>query len=156
MAATGSDANFFFNSMLAKALVQLIPSHEKKPLRVWFSRLLELNKTVKEVEMRDEYMWFMLMMLQCQKIREPFNHPPPLEIEPLRDLVDPKVYEEILVANGDTMQWLDRSNLNNETAPEYGPERFKASAPAKFYDNQPVPHEGVVCYIAAFSDQRYP
>lgn len=99
-----SDANFLYNVMLAKALVQLIPAHgksqlvkyvelcknnfsEKPPLRKWFSKLLELDSSPKEMEIRDEYMFFMLMMLQCQKIREPFNRPPPSHIEPLRDLV---------------------------------------------------------------------
>lgn len=118
-------------------------------------------------------MWFMLMMLQCQKIRPPFNKPPPEQLELLRDLVvsfpelglftdfrfldlqDPKVYEEILVANGDNMTWLDKVTLEPSLTEE-GPERFKAAAPSKFYDSQPFPHEGVACYIAAFSDQSYP
>ncbi|ENN83007.1 uncharacterized protein LOC125503131 [Dendroctonus ponderosae] len=150
-----SDANFFYNSMLAKALVQLIPAQEKPPLRAWFDKLLTLSSTPKEVEMRDEFMWFMLMMLQCQKIRKPFNKPPPEQLEPLRDLVDPKVYEEILVANRGNTTWLDKVTLEPSLADE-GPESFKAAAPSKFYDSQPFPHEGVVCYIAAFSDQSYP
>ncbi|CAG9765155.1 unnamed protein product [Ceutorhynchus assimilis] len=148
-----SYTNFFYNNMLAKALVQLLPTHEKPSIRAWFTRIQELTKTDKELEMRDEYMFFMLMMLQCQKIREPFNRQPPAEIEPLRDLVDPKIYEEILVANGDNMAWLDKSTLDDTTKEA---DKYKASAPSKFYNNQPVPFEGVICYIAAFSDQRYP
>ncbi|KAL1490770.1 hypothetical protein ABEB36_013414 [Hypothenemus hampei] len=153
-----SDANFFYNSMLAKALVQLIPEHEKPPLRKWFMKLLELKNTPKEIEIRNEYMWFLLMMLQCQKICEPFNRPPPCFIAPLRDLVDTKVYEEILIANGDNMTWQDKSTfgLSDQTQLDVRVEHFKSAAPSKFYSSQPVPNEGVVCYIAAFSDQRYP
>lgn len=60
---------------------------ERTILRKWFDKLLQLCKTDKEKEMRNEYMWFILLMLQCQKIREPFNSMPPTELEILRDTV---------------------------------------------------------------------
>ncbi|XP_018562407.1 uncharacterized protein LOC108904370 [Anoplophora glabripennis] len=145
------DENFFYNSMLAKALVQLIPPNERKVMRAWFDKLLELGKTNKDKELRNEYMWFILLMLQCQKVREPFISMPPSDLEPLRDLVPSKVYEEILVANDDNMAWLE--NLEAGT----GQKRvtFKNSPPSTFFDNQPIPHEGIICYLSAFSDREF-
>lgn len=46
-----------------------------------------MDKTTEEKEIRNEYMWFILLMLQCQKIRDPFSSLPPPEIGPLRDVV---------------------------------------------------------------------
>lgn len=105
------DENFFYNSMLAKALVQLLPPYgklklilliiylmlsvhvERKIMRSWFYKLLTLDKNIDEKEIRNEYMWFILLMLQCQKMREPFNSMPPPEISPLRDIVVCILYE---------------------------------------------------------------
>ncbi|XP_066256903.1 uncharacterized protein [Euwallacea similis] len=150
-----SDTNFFYNSMMAEALVQLLPAHEKVPLREWFAKLLQLTRTPEETEIRNEYMWFMLMMLQCQRIREPFKRSPPKNIAPLRDLVDNKVYQEILIANGDNMKRGSKPDLNQSTT-EVGPDRCKTAAPSQFFSCQPAPLEGIICYIAAFSDQRSP
>uniref|UniRef100_A0A6P7GTJ8 Uncharacterized protein LOC114342089 isoform X2 n=1 Tax=Diabrotica virgifera virgifera TaxID=50390 RepID=A0A6P7GTJ8_DIAVI len=81
------DENFFYNSMLAKAMVTLLPPNERKMMRCWFDKMLELDKTEKQKEIRNEYMWFMLLMLQVRKVREPFNKVPPNVIGDLRDLV---------------------------------------------------------------------
>lgn len=53
----------------------------------WFSKLLIMDKSEVEKEIRNEYMWFILLMLQCQKIREPFNSMPPPDFGALRDVV---------------------------------------------------------------------
>ncbi|CAH1992945.1 unnamed protein product [Acanthoscelides obtectus] len=81
------DENFFYNTMLTKALIQLLPPFERRATLMWFEKLLTMDKSKEEKEMRNEYLWFILLMLQCQKIREPFNRPPPDEMEPLRDIV---------------------------------------------------------------------
>ncbi|KAJ8977737.1 hypothetical protein NQ317_019412 [Molorchus minor] len=76
------DENFFYNSLLAKALVHLIPPNERKILRLWFDKLLTLGKTQVQKEIRNDFMWFILLMLQCKKIREPFNSIPPADVPP--------------------------------------------------------------------------
>ncbi|XP_030757459.1 uncharacterized protein LOC115883264 [Sitophilus oryzae] len=163
--ATPDSSSFFYNSMLAKSLVQLLPSHEKRPLRDWFTKLNELVNTPKELELRDEYIWFILMMLQCQKIREPFDNPPPAQIGDLRDIVPAKVYEEILVANSENMTWVDKVGAEQKPAgaegaagagPNEEQERKQWCAPGTFLENQPLPQEGIICYMSTFSDQSYP
>nr|XP_023013645.1 uncharacterized protein LOC111503511 [Leptinotarsa decemlineata] len=140
------DENFFYNSMLAKALVQLLPPNERKMMQTWFNKLLEMNKSMADKEIRNEYMWFILLMLQCQKVREPFNSMPPPDIGALRDIVSSKVYEEVLVANDDNMPLFDKAGDEKKV-------QFGNYAPAQFFSNQPIPNEGIICYISAFSDR---
>ncbi|KAJ8975757.1 hypothetical protein NQ317_002502 [Molorchus minor] len=139
------DQNFFFNSMLANSLVQLIPPNEAKMIRIWFDKLLSIGMTTKQKEIRNDFMWFILLMLQCRKIREPFNGIPPAVLPPLKQFVPTKIYEEILIANDDNMAWIQEDAEKRE--------KFKSSAPSKFFSNQPMPNEGVICYISAFSDR---
>ncbi|CAH1992944.1 unnamed protein product [Acanthoscelides obtectus] len=141
------DENFFYNTMLTKALIQLLPPFERRATLMWFEKLLTMDKSKEEKEMRNEYLWFILLMLQCQKIREPFNRPPPDEMEPLRDIVPAKVYEEILIANDENMEWLERPDSQRKSV------QFNQTAPPQFFQNQPTPKEGIICYIAAFSDR---
>ncbi|CAH1114253.1 unnamed protein product [Psylliodes chrysocephalus] len=141
------DENFFYNSMLAKAILTLLPPDERKILRTWFDRLLTMDKTIKEKENRNEFMWFILLMLQVRKIREPFNKVPPAEIGQLRDVVSSRVYEEVLVANDENMFTEEKQDDKKASSQQ--------SAPAHFYNNQPTPHEGIICYMSAFSDRGF-
>lgn len=61
------------------------------------------------------------------------------------------------MANGDNMNlsWIDKSGLDQSAIGDPDT-KFGAAAPSKFFSSQPAPQEGIICYIAAFSDQRYP
>lgn len=142
--------NFFYNSMLARALLQIVPFKERKGIRIWFDRLAELDGSDQEIQLRHEYMWFLLLMLETRKIREPFCSLPPKEILPLKDAVPIHIYEEVLMSN-DQGNFIDPQGVETkEQAPS-----VKTSAPSKFLENQPTPKNGIVCYLAAFSDQDF-
>lgn len=51
--------------------------------------------------------------------------------------------------------WIDQmtSKEDGDAAPSK-PETI-SSPPAQFFNNQPVPKNGVICYLAAFSDHDY-
>nr|CAI5861967.1 unnamed protein product [Callosobruchus analis] len=98
MGSTQLDENFFYNSMLAKAMVQMLPpngklwytimgtvfvSFRRKVIRLWFDKLMQTDKTRAERN-KKRICVFILLMLQCKKVREPFNGAPPPELEPLR------------------------------------------------------------------------
>nr|CAI5851719.1 unnamed protein product [Callosobruchus analis] len=129
MGSTQLDENFFYNSMLAKAMVQMLPPNGA-----------ERNK--------NEYVWFILLMLQCKKVREPFNGAPPPELEPLRDIVSNKVYEEVMVGNDDNMDWLEKTKDKAKKNVQFG-----STAPSQFFKSMPIPNDGVICYLSAFSDR---
>lgn len=70
---------------------------ERKILQLWFDKLLEMNKTREQMIIRSDYMWFLLLMLQGKRIREPFSKLPPLKLPPLKHFV---VSNLILVSFG--------------------------------------------------------
>nr|CAH7734184.1 unnamed protein product [Callosobruchus chinensis] len=72
--------------MLAKAMVQMLPPNERKVIRLRLDKLMQTDKTKDHKQIRNKYVWFILLMLQCKKVREPFNGTPPPELAPLRRL----------------------------------------------------------------------
>ncbi|XP_045461413.1 uncharacterized protein LOC123671548 [Harmonia axyridis] len=149
--AQSLNENFFYNTMLARALLQILPYRDKQCVKNWLDRLADMDQSDDELTLRHEYMWFLLLMMETKKIREPFNVLPPKELVPLKDAVPTNVYEEVLL-------WNDQTSFSSEKEPEgkaladKGPV-LKNSSPAKFLDNQPWPKQGVICYLAAFSDR---
>lgn len=80
--------NFVYNSMLARALIQLLPNHEKATIRAWLDKLHQMEGSPDEMNNRNEYMWFLLLMLQNKKVTVPFNRSPPTGVlRPLRDIL---------------------------------------------------------------------
>ncbi|KAF5295132.1 hypothetical protein FQA39_LY13283 [Lamprigera yunnana] len=144
--------NFFYNSMLARALVPLLPALNRTAIRMWLDKLHEMDNTPEEMTIRNDYMWFLLLMLQSKKVTDPFNNAPPHELSPLATKLSRKVYEEILTATDQNMSWLDRADesVRKEKKP-----KPVTSHPSQFLDSQPVPKNGIMCYMAAFSDQDF-
>lgn len=100
--------NFFYNSMLARALVQLMPisgkltqimnteklienTIERQTIRAWLEQLHRMDADSDEMTIRNDYMWFLLLMLQNKKLRSPFSKMPPRELRPIRDVVVRKI-----------------------------------------------------------------
>lgn len=134
--------DFYFNNLLGRALLTVIPHHDRETLIKWCDRLLDMKD---DEDLRKPYMAFIILMLQCNKIREPFTDPPPELIFPLKDVVSKKNYEEVLLSND--------SVLMCNTQEEEEKPKTAIYSPAVFFQNQPVPNEGVICYTAAFSSQ---
>lgn len=60
---------------------------ERSVLLEWFDRLVEMKRTPQELEIRKDYMLFILLMLQSQKIKPPFTESPPENVLPLKEFV---------------------------------------------------------------------
>lgn len=58
-----------------------------------------------------------------------------------------KVYEEVLIANDDNMASMEKPGGDEKKV------KFKQTPPAQFYTNQPIPQNGIICYMSAFSDR---
>lgn len=56
-------------------------------IQTWFDKLIDMDKTTEQMVIRSDYMWFILLMLQSKKIREPFNKLPPPQLVPLKKFV---------------------------------------------------------------------
>lgn len=56
-------------------------------IQLWFDKLQQMNKTLDQIVIRSDYMWFILLMLQNRRIREPFTKLPPQHVVPLKKFV---------------------------------------------------------------------
>jgi hypothetical protein len=62
-------------------------NEDRQHIRIWFDVLAELDQTQQEMAIRNEYIWFILLMLQNNRIEEYFKELPPRKILPLRDVL---------------------------------------------------------------------
>lgn len=46
-----------------------------------------MDANTDEMTLRNDYMWYLLLMLQNKKLSTPFDHEPPRELKPIRDIV---------------------------------------------------------------------
>ncbi|KYB29081.1 hypothetical protein TcasGA2_TC032055 [Tribolium castaneum] len=145
---TEANEQFYYNLMLAKALVQLMPATDRQHIRIWFDVLADLDSSEQELAIRNEYIWFILLMLQNNKIEEYFKDLPPRKVLPLRKVLPQKVIDDVLITCDQNMSWLDtvtddekEKNLDKKKIP-----------PEMFLNSQPLPKEGVISYFGAFSD----
>lgn len=60
---------------------------ERQTIRVWLEQLHRMDANSEEMTLRNDYMWFLLLMLQNKKLSAPFDHMPPRELRPIRDIV---------------------------------------------------------------------
>ncbi|GJQ69490.1 hypothetical protein Trydic_g6595 [Trypoxylus dichotomus] len=149
--------NFAYNSMLARALIQLIPAHEREVVRVWLNKLHVMDRHAAEMKIRNEYMWFLLLMLQNKRLQPPFSRiPPGGELRPLNEVLAPDIYEDVLMTTDEqTSEWLENPcNLESSCKEIFTSEAhaYPSTHPAEFLENQPKPRNGIICYVAAFSD----
>ncbi|KAL3279264.1 hypothetical protein HHI36_016776 [Cryptolaemus montrouzieri] len=149
----GLNENFFYNSMLARALLQILPFRDRRSVRLWLDKLADMDNNDEEVTLRHEYMWFLLLMLETKQIREPFDRFPPKDLVPLKDAVPRNIYEDVLLWNDQTSFSAEACKDPNAESIEAGGPPAKTSSPAKFLASQPWPRNGVICYLAAFSDR---
>ncbi|XP_017774200.1 PREDICTED: uncharacterized protein LOC108560970 [Nicrophorus vespilloides] len=149
--------NFMYNSMLARALLQLVSVTERDILQLWLDKLHEMDENSDEMSIRNEYMWFLLLQLQNKRIIQPFNKSPPnLKLKPLKNVLPQHVYEEVLTSTEQNMSWLGQAGeepSSKETDDNIADP--PSSLPCMFLQNQPTPRNGIICYFAAFSDQDY-
>lgn len=65
-------------------------------MRAWLDKLHEMDGDPEEMNIRNDYMWFLLLVLQNKRVTVPFNALPPGEIKPLRDILVNYVYHTTL------------------------------------------------------------
>ncbi|KAL1490769.1 hypothetical protein ABEB36_013413 [Hypothenemus hampei] len=101
--------HFHYNCKIATTLQQFLPPNERKMIQLWFDKLEHMNKTLEEIIIRSDYMWFILLMLQNRKIKDPFTQLPPHQVLPLKKFIPIQVYEEVLIANEPNMIYAEKN-----------------------------------------------
>lgn len=80
--------NFVYNSLIARSLVPLMPASDRPQLRLWIQKLHEVDGDTDILKIRNEYMWFLLLVLQSNRVTQPFTTDPPKgELQVLKNIL---------------------------------------------------------------------
>ncbi|XP_060525058.1 uncharacterized protein LOC132701277 [Cylas formicarius] len=106
--------HFEYNNKLAAALLQFLPPNDRKMVQVWCDKLDKMGDSVEEAAIRSDYMWFLLAMLRCGRVCEPFRKLPPSRLPPLKQFIPPHVYETVLVSHDAGSVSVDRKSSSHQ------------------------------------------
>ncbi|KAF6200492.1 hypothetical protein GE061_004935 [Apolygus lucorum] len=172
---------FMNNILLVKALILLKPPQERDRATQWADLLSSHSNTAEEQSTKNEYLWYLLLVLQHGTLDSPpFSKAPGAgALKPLSTILDKETYQQVLKGTKneiyfhDTLKELHRRRVNRDdrkrTDDEYDyleqhewtKEEVQScrpkvedwdTAPAQFLSNQPRPHQGAFCYASVFSD----
>ncbi|KAK9503906.1 hypothetical protein O3M35_010368 [Rhynocoris fuscipes] len=160
---------FTFNILLVRALVHMAPHKDRKYLVEWAKKLSEPCNTPDEMSVRNEYAWYLLVMLQSGQIGQPFNaSPPPGNLPELVKVISRDVYKELIESTLDSQilsESLERMKENSANQEEEDSKNNQEGnkqtvndltvEPSEFFDWQPRPQNGTFCYACAFSNYEY-
>lgn len=126
---------YFYNSMLARSLLNLTPMNDQCFVWSW----VDLLDSSSELNVRTDYMWYLLKCLQSGTLSSPFNEAPPSNLQPLYEILPSTVYEQVVKKSIPSMNWMDEFCLDVKSSK-------KGTCPSKFLQSQPVPRYGTICY----------
>lgn len=80
MSDTVEDLNYDFNYNLfiAKTLLNNLSKHEDKSRATrWMKKLSTCNRTINEIRLRNDFMYYLIVNIQSGELQPPFNENPP-------------------------------------------------------------------------------
>ncbi|XP_019867039.1 uncharacterized protein LOC109596028 [Aethina tumida] len=142
MSLNSEDLNYDFNynMFLAKNAISNLPKCEDRQKVVrWMRKLASSNRTVQEMKLRNDFMYYLISNIQRGFLEAPFtDHPPTSPLPNISNLLpgvgvdDPDVTFDNKDGTGGKMPML------YENSPDGG----------AFLAAQPVPRCGAFCYLA--------
>ncbi|XP_050526766.1 uncharacterized protein LOC126897294 [Daktulosphaira vitifoliae] len=137
------EQHFMYDRQLAKVLMHYYTPEERKKVTLWINTLE--NMIIDEDELSERYMYLtcLNMLLQNGLLIPPFTRVPPKKpLKPLRDVIDKRLYKKV------------QTECRKRRV--YEIKKFERSdrtthVPHDFFNQQPVPQNGILCYGAAFS-----
>lgn len=131
---------------MVKVLAQYVSPEERHKVLAWLDVLdsmkLDDDDTMSE---RAMYMTCLVLLLKSGQLVPPFTRSPPScrPLRTLRDVIDRHLFRKVL----------DECRKRRAYDPSryVQPDRMVAQWPSEFYEQMPAPHDGILCYGAAFS-----
>ncbi|XP_069703383.1 uncharacterized protein [Periplaneta americana] len=124
-------------------------------VNLWLEKLDKMNSCPEEMTIRNDYIWFLLLMMQNQRLTVPFNKLPPAgNLRHLAQVLPSKVYEDVLMASNQNMACLDKLPEEEENPSKEHELSGTPIPPSKFLDIQPKPKNGMMCYMGVFSSRH--
>ncbi|CAH1731224.1 uncharacterized protein LOC114126085 [Aphis gossypii] len=129
----------------AKTLMYLIDSRDRQKVLTWIRKLDEMNEGDDMLE-RVHYIRYLVSTLSgTLGLVEPFTSMPPLIVKPLKLILPPVVYADLLK---DQPEPCLRKKIYGHKMPNSNSQLLQDK---RFYEQQLFPPEGIICYAAAFS-----
>ncbi|XP_024944779.1 uncharacterized protein LOC107271750 [Cephus cinctus] len=140
-ASLNYDCNY--NLFLAKRLIRdIVRVQDRQNAVKWLRFLMASNKTVSEMQLRNDFMYYLVLNLQEGSLRPPFNSPPPISagLTDIAGLIPSKI--DNTETADDVTSTLDAPTSEKPMVMSKSPDG------GAFLAVQPVPHQGSFCYLA--------
>lgn len=157
--------DFNYNLFLAKRMMDNLQTNaERQRVIRWMRKLIACRRSVEEMKLRNDFMYYLVLNVQNRDLRPPFHEsPPPGPLPELSHLlVNPAYFkmEEhyfhypffILLQPGSSAEslgeagaWQEKENKKKPILYEYSPDG------GAFLASQPIPRCGAFCYLAVVS-----
>ncbi|KAF5283480.1 hypothetical protein FQR65_LT13868 [Abscondita terminalis] len=135
--------DYNYNMFIAKTMLANLAALDDRQKAVrWMKKLARCNRTINEMKLRNDFIYYLVLNVQKGELRPPFNeNPPPGPLPSLAHLL-PGGAE----AAGDDGAWTESSFSKQkpmlyQNSPDGG----------AFLAAQPIPRCGAFCYLAVVS-----
>ncbi|CAH0564825.1 unnamed protein product [Brassicogethes aeneus] len=142
MSLNSEDLNYDFNynMFLAKNAISNLPKCEDRQKVVrWMRKLASSNRTVQEMKLRNDFMYYLISNIQRGNLEPPFTDHPPTS--PLPNI------QHLLPGSGDDTD-LNDFDANAEAGGKLPMLYENSPDGGAFLAAQPVPKSGAFCYLA--------
>ncbi|KAJ9595020.1 hypothetical protein L9F63_013686 [Diploptera punctata] len=148
--------NYCQNYVTALGLINLIPEEDRTRIKLWLKKLNKMEGGPEELTIRNDYMWFLVLMLQNQHITMPFDELPPAGmLRPLQRILPSRVYKEVLMTCNQNSAWVDEIPGDEDKSQGEEKPQEPPVPPSQFFMTQPIPKSGVICYMGVFSARHH-
>jgi len=131
--------------LIKYSIVYFSDSRDRQNVLTWIRKLDEMNEGDDMLE-RVHYIRYLVSTLSgTLGLVEPFTSMPPLIVKPLKLILPPVVYADLLK---DQPEPCLRKKIYGHKMPNSNSQLLQDK---RFYEQQLFPPEGIICYAAAFS-----
>lgn len=151
--------DFNYNLFIAKTLVGNLQKQEDKNRSIrWMKKLSTCNRTINEMSLRNDFMYYLIVNMQNGELQPPFNENPPQK--PLPSIAHFLVTILLFWRRSSADLLFQPGGAEGKTTENKQFEDAQGSAPKKpfiyahspdggeFLTAQPIPRCGAFCYLA--------
>lgn len=144
---TEQERNNYFQKNLGfvSGLMHYIPEGEKRFVKNWIKKLMQMKENEDEQLLRNDYIWLLLIQLLIGKLTKPFIGNPVNKLAPI-SISEKQKYQKMLTESDKEARATEEVSANNLNATE-----VKFENPSDFSKNQPIPKKGFYVYGSCFS-----
>jgi hypothetical protein len=140
------DEIFEKNLSMAIALLPTLPMAHATNVRKWLTRLFDRQLLKSR---RNSFLAFLIFQMQNMKIADPFDQKPPQNLPDPSKMMLPAKWKTYMKEADEVFQERVKERLCLE---QWGRFKKEFKSPMDFFEDQPAPANGIVCYGGCFSN----